>query len=179
MQQQKWTHLDFSRRTDALAARLGRDLGALPSLLGFSRASLFGYRSGKAKITPKAWSRLAQAETDAGIQTPLMEKLTAVNSEDEGEALRKVLQSKDWGDDDEAQLAALMGPELLGMSVKNGWDLLEASLRLFLTEARKADDINSFLNSKTPTLKNQLKGFRFQLDRYIDHVSRASDNEIS
>lgn len=171
MQSKNCTPLDFSRRTDALAARLGCDLGGLPALLGFSRASLFGYRSGKAKITPKAWSRLAQAETDAGIKTPLMERLAAFG-EDEEESLRKVLETEDWNDDDEAQFAAFLGPELIGPMVLSCWDMVEASLRLFLKQARTAEDLPGFLDKEIPAIKNQLKGFRFQLDRFVDHAVR-------
>lgn len=68
MQEEKWTYVDFSRRTDALAAQLRCDVGNLPEVLGFSRASLFAYRSGKARITPKAWNKLAKAERDAEIR---------------------------------------------------------------------------------------------------------------
>jgi hypothetical protein len=61
--------IDFSRRTEALAAHLGIDLGDLPPLLGFSRASLFAYRSGKARITGKAWRKLEDLESRSGIRT--------------------------------------------------------------------------------------------------------------
>ncbi len=65
MQEEKWTNLDFSSRTDVLASQLGCDVGGLPELLGFSRASLFAYRSGKARITAKAWAKLEAAERRA------------------------------------------------------------------------------------------------------------------
>jgi polyhydroxyalkanoate synthesis regulator phasin len=69
MQAENWTCLDFSRRTDALAVQLGRDVGDLPEVLGFSRASLFAYRTGKARISGKAWLKLEQAERAAEIRT--------------------------------------------------------------------------------------------------------------
>lgn len=81
MQPENWTFLDFSRRTDALAAKLSMDLGQLPEVLGFSRASLFAYRAGKAKITAKAWERLALAETESGIATSPVEKFSETNPE--------------------------------------------------------------------------------------------------
>jgi len=56
------TFLDFSRRTDDLAARLGVNLEDLPEVIGISRASLFCYRTGKRKISGKAWSKLDEAE---------------------------------------------------------------------------------------------------------------------
>jgi hypothetical protein len=38
-------------------------------VLGLSVASLFGYRSGSIKISPKAWSKLERAERAAGVGT--------------------------------------------------------------------------------------------------------------
>jgi hypothetical protein len=73
MQGDKSTFLDFSRRTAELAAARGcdvQDLAAPNGPLGFSRASLFAYRTGKAKITDKAWAKLAAAEREAGIGAP-------------------------------------------------------------------------------------------------------------
>lgn len=67
MQQEKQTCLDFLTRTDLLAATLGCDVQALPELIGISRSSLFAYRSGKARITDKAWAKLRAAEVKAGL----------------------------------------------------------------------------------------------------------------
>lgn len=67
MQEEKETFRAFLRRTDDLAVRLGKKTEDLPELLGISRASLFGYRSGKRNITGKAWSKLEAAERAAGI----------------------------------------------------------------------------------------------------------------
>lgn len=50
-----------------MALALGRDVQELPPVLGFSRASLFAYRTGKARITTKAWAKLKAAELEAGI----------------------------------------------------------------------------------------------------------------
>jgi hypothetical protein len=49
-------------RTDALAKATDQSLRGLAPVLGLSVASLFGYRSGSIKISPKAWSKLEQAE---------------------------------------------------------------------------------------------------------------------
>jgi hypothetical protein len=67
MQGENETPCDFLRRTDYLAEKLGITLDDLPDLLGFSRASLFGYRMGKRSITRKAWLKLTEAEKAAGL----------------------------------------------------------------------------------------------------------------
>lgn len=67
MQGENQTFLDFSDRTDALAVRLGCDVQDLPERLGFSRSSLFAYRTGKSRISPKAWAKLEMAERAAGL----------------------------------------------------------------------------------------------------------------
>lgn len=54
--------MDFVERTDVLARSLDCDVQDLTGLLGFSRASLFAYRSGKAQISAKAWAKLTEAE---------------------------------------------------------------------------------------------------------------------
>ena len=67
MQGKYQTFLDFSARTDALAAKLEVDVQDLPEVVGFSRASLFAYRAGKARISEKAWLKLQSAEEAAGL----------------------------------------------------------------------------------------------------------------
>jgi hypothetical protein len=42
-------------------------LSDLPEIIGISRPMLFSYRSGKNRITPKAWHKLEDAERAAGI----------------------------------------------------------------------------------------------------------------
>ncbi len=69
MQQQNETSDTFLRRSDALCSKLRCDLEDLPGLLGFSRASLFGYRNGSRTITTKAWRKLEAAEREAGISS--------------------------------------------------------------------------------------------------------------
>lgn len=79
MQAQNQTHLDFAHRTEALAKRSNLKLGALPGRLGISRASFFAYRSGKARVTPKAWRKLERAERESGIAESLAEQLVAAS----------------------------------------------------------------------------------------------------
>ncbi len=67
LQQENETFEDFSRRTDTLAVRLGLSVQDLPAVTGFSRASLFAYRSGKRPISSKSWRKLEHAERLAGI----------------------------------------------------------------------------------------------------------------
>ena len=67
MQQKNETFRDFLRRTDALSVKIGCDIQQLPEKLGFSRASLFAYRSGTRPITGKAWRKLEAAEREAGM----------------------------------------------------------------------------------------------------------------
>ena len=57
----------FLRRSDTLAQKLGVNVDELPDILGVSRASLYGYRRGKRKVSNKAWAKLEAAEKDAGI----------------------------------------------------------------------------------------------------------------
>lgn len=70
MQEKKDTFDIFLRRTDFLANRLTCEIERLPEILGISRASLFGYRSGARPITNKAWRKLESAEKAAGINQP-------------------------------------------------------------------------------------------------------------
>ena len=65
LQQDSETILEFIRRTDALADRAGLNLSELPEILGFSKPSLFAYRSGKNRITAKVWLKLERAEREA------------------------------------------------------------------------------------------------------------------
>ena len=52
----------FLERTDKLAAALRISLRDLAPRIELSVASLFGYRSGSLKISPKAWGKLERAE---------------------------------------------------------------------------------------------------------------------
>lgn len=67
MQEKKDTFDIFLRRTDFLAHHLKCEIERLPDMLGISRASLFGYRSGARPITNKAWRKLEAAERAAGL----------------------------------------------------------------------------------------------------------------
>lgn len=60
---------EFSERTDALAARLGLRIVDLPNILRVSEDMLMGYRSGRHRITAKAWRKLEAAETNAGAES--------------------------------------------------------------------------------------------------------------
>jgi hypothetical protein len=65
LQEEIQTISEFIRRTDALAHRLGLNLSEIEGFLGISKAMLYAYRSGKNRITQKAWLKLASAERDA------------------------------------------------------------------------------------------------------------------
>lgn len=58
----------FLERTDEIARITRVSLRELAPKIGISVASLFGYRSGNIKISPKAWRKLEQAELAAGIE---------------------------------------------------------------------------------------------------------------
>lgn len=73
--------MDFACRTEVLAEQAGVRIGDLPKRLKISRASLFGYRTGKLPITSKAWRKLEHAERDAGISQPLADQLRAATPE--------------------------------------------------------------------------------------------------
>jgi len=87
LQAKKQTFLDFSRRTDALAVKLGFRLGDLPAKLGISRASLFSYRTGKSPISNKAWQKLQIAERESGIAPQLQEQVASAPVEQKKELL--------------------------------------------------------------------------------------------
>jgi hypothetical protein len=56
LQQDSETILEFNRRTDLLADQSGLNLSELPEILGFSKPSLFAYRSGKNRTSlPKGF----------------------------------------------------------------------------------------------------------------------------
>lgn len=59
---------------------MGCNVEDLTTVLGFSRSSLFAYRRGKARITAKAWVKLAEAERKAGI-TVLAQQQQQVDAE--------------------------------------------------------------------------------------------------
>lgn len=65
MQAENQTNSDFSRRTNALAARLGLRLSDLTGVIGISKAMLFAYRSNQ-PISGKVWAKLKNAEDLAG-----------------------------------------------------------------------------------------------------------------
>lgn len=69
MQEKKDTPLNFLRRTDALAVKLGLNVQDLTEIIGVSRASLFSYRSGLRRITSKAWHKLEAAERRANSES--------------------------------------------------------------------------------------------------------------
>jgi hypothetical protein len=68
MQEKSETNDTFLSRTDAVAQRMGIILEELPEMMGISRASFFGYRSGKRPVTNKAWLKLASIERVAESQ---------------------------------------------------------------------------------------------------------------
>ena len=55
----------FLARTDVLAAKMRLNVEDLTGILGVSRSSLFGWRKGRRKVSPKAWRTLERAERDA------------------------------------------------------------------------------------------------------------------
>lgn len=69
MQDLNKTFLDFSSRTDVLAARLGVNIQDLPDYIGLSRSSLFALRKGERSVTPKNWAKLEEAENKAGLES--------------------------------------------------------------------------------------------------------------
>ena len=62
-------------------------------MLGFSRASLFAYRKGKARITDKAWLRLEQAERAAGLSPTFAEQIQYSTSPQES---ARIMESASW-----------------------------------------------------------------------------------
>lgn len=52
-----------------MADQSGLNLSELPGILGFSKPSLFAYRAGKNRITPKVWLKLERAEREVRGKT--------------------------------------------------------------------------------------------------------------
>ena len=67
MQEDICSSLQFLQRTDALAAALNCRILDLPTEIGISERSLFGYRAGKYPVTAKALRKLQAAEERAGL----------------------------------------------------------------------------------------------------------------
>jgi transcriptional regulator with XRE-family HTH domain len=65
MQLENLSAADFSVRTDALAEKLGISLRALCVRLDISQPMLWGYRSGKHRITLKALKKIEALEAEA------------------------------------------------------------------------------------------------------------------
>lgn len=70
MQAKSESQLEFSGRTDRLAAALGLTVSELTKVLTLSNGMLFAYRSGKNPISDKAWEKLESAEIKAGLKKP-------------------------------------------------------------------------------------------------------------
>lgn len=180
MQELNATSRDFLRRTDTLAVKLGVDVGDLPGRIGISRASLFRYRSGKSPISAKAWIKLAFAETDAGIETPLVAELQRDESEDEMDFLTKILEKEDWTEDMDAQLLALMGQGLLGQMVVLRWSILKDCLAAFLEKVEKSakdsKNLHRYSVAEIPQLRKQMKVFEFQLELLAERVAQTESD---
>lgn len=88
MQPEKYTFLDYARRTDALAAFYSINLEGMPEKLGISRASFFAYRKGKNPISSKAWMKLEQVERMAGVSPPLQDQIIEAQKKGKDEAER-------------------------------------------------------------------------------------------
>lgn len=81
MQDKSENYSEFSEKTERLAAHLRKNLNDLPPLIGISPAMFYAYRTGKNRISPKAWRKLESAEAAHGLSQstpalPRVEQLT-------------------------------------------------------------------------------------------------------
>jgi hypothetical protein len=56
--------INFIKRTDAAAVKIGCNVEDLCDKLDLSRSSLFSYRTGKRPISSKAWAKLEKLESE-------------------------------------------------------------------------------------------------------------------
>lgn len=61
-------HPIFSEISEKLAVHLGINLDELPARIGISKDMFYAYRSGRHRISDKAWRKLETAEAAAGIK---------------------------------------------------------------------------------------------------------------
>jgi transcriptional regulator with XRE-family HTH domain len=168
MQARNDTYRDFLRRTDTLAVVLGLDIGDLPERLGISRASLFRYRSGKVPISAKAFIKLAFAETEAGIATPLEEFLDK-NFPSEGIAafIQKMMDDGSWNENLDGQLKAFPGLRVLARSVLENWGALEIPLRTLLDNIQDPD-----LADKVTAVRSHVRSFGLKLETFVETAAK-------
>ena len=171
MQEKNATFRNFLIRTDALALKMGVNVQDLPDFIGIARASLFCYRTGSRPISNKTWLKLALAETKAGISTAVEDALRPLS----GDKMEEVWAALDNlpGDKEDiaAQEAVFFGVDIVGMSVRNHWILLEDELLSFFTKIKKSKDLTGFQDHDIPRLRKGLKLFHSQLKEYLDLVA--------
>lgn len=181
--------------------------------LGLSESMIYQVKRGKRTLSEKALFRLASAEIELGILPPLLARLHFRNLETAGSdpdgMFEEILKCKDWNSDDEAQLAAILGDDLLGKSVLIDWDLLERYLKAFIDlvafsvkQQRRVCEISTdsdlgceetnqrsslsellktadLLEEQIPSLKRGLDRFKFGLERLLDKESNDGDDAAS
>ena len=80
----------FLQRSDLLAEKLRLNVEELALKLRISRASFWGYRTGKRAISQKAWRKLEEAERLAGIAT------NETNPKDSRSEMQQLLEEKNY-----------------------------------------------------------------------------------
>lgn len=144
--------------------------------VGLSESMIYQVKSGKRALSAKALYRLAVAETESGIKTPLAEQLESVGTDDEIGDLRRIFERGDWSEDLDAQLAAILGEEVLAQSVLASWSVLEDFLNAFLHKISKVPSVPNEIREEISPLRNQLKGFRFDLERLVERAKRGEES---
>ena len=173
MQEINDTFRDFVRRTDTLAFLLGIDVGDLPEHIGVSRASLFRYRSGKAPISGKAWIKLAFAETNAGIATPLEQILDkALPQKGMAETIRNMMDVGDWNENLDGQLKAFLGQKALARSLLESWNSLENLLGNFFEQVQASESLAAGLRPDLVLLQSSVKSFKIGLESFVETTAK-------
>ena len=162
-----------------MASRLSLNLSDLPEIIGVSPAMFYAYRSGKYKISGKAWHKLEQAERAAGMAPPLEERLSAarrvVSESPAGKEGRAMIAEA--ADDAFVQIASADWREFLALVLLAKPEdsafrlsVIETAMRgFFLNAGGLADSAKKFLEQPEDI------GAREDLLEMVEHVEEEVD----
>ncbi len=185
MKEQSFTQVDLAERIGVTQAAVskwingtvpkGDQLLAVAQTLGVDMEWLL---TGKKAPSPLELLRLAIAETNAGVQTPLSARLEKVD--DEIAALKEIVSAGGWNEDLDAQFVAMMEQGMESPSVSVGWTVLRDFIVEFFDQIQSmkgGKNLAGYIAEEVPMLRNQLEGFGFELERFIERVNRQDPSE--
>lgn len=162
MQEESADLCSIPRRLERIRVSTQSTWAQIATKIELSESMIYQVKSGKRQLSPKSLYRLATAEMEAGIKTPLMEQIEKDGGSDGLSVLKKILDQGKWDEDFEAQFAALMGQEELAEGVSTSWSLLEDLLNAFFDRV-ETHQLPENLKNEIPILRSKLEGFDLDL----------------